>query len=67
MEQNDEHLYGRWQETINLCNVECDRLNQATEEILIKKNRQEKRKRRSGCTFSLWTSPEKNDVPNQLV
>lgn len=41
MEQKDEHLYGRWQEAINLCNVECDRLNQATEEILIKKNRQE--------------------------
>ena len=41
MEQKDEHLYGRWQEAINLWNVECDRLNQATEEILIKKNRQE--------------------------
>ena len=23
-----------------MCNVECDRLNQATEEILIKKNRE---------------------------
>ena len=38
-------------EAINLCNVECDRLNQATEEILIKKNRQENEKEEADAHF----------------